>query len=253
MSRNVRLTQVKAIQTISPHLKRFVLSGNELDDFPTEQDGAHVKVLLPHRGQKLPNLDINGENPAIKRSYTIREFDAPNKQLVLDFVINRHQGPATNWANSAKVGDYLGIAGPGVRKLTDFNANSYVLIGDLTSVNAVNGYAKFISPNAELIAIVSVPTQADVIAMNAGKHLKVHWHVADKNPSALPDMVYELVKDMDKNSQVFIGLEASEVRAVKSLLLHELDFNRLNIHATAYWKQGMNADQLGAERKRNPL
>lgn len=121
------------------------MSGADLADFPSSQDGALVKVLLPHPGEVLPNLDIKSENPAIKRSYTIREFDAINQKLVIDFVINCHQGPAIDWATQAQVGDYLGFAGPKVCKLTDFNADSYLLIGDMTSVNAVNGYAKFIS------------------------------------------------------------------------------------------------------------
>ena len=87
--------------------------------------------------------------------------------------------------------------------------------------------------------------------MDAGAHLNVHWHIADENPPALADVVRELVKDMDKDSQVFIGLEASELRAVKNLLLDDLAFNRLNMHATAYWKQGLDADSLGAQRTRS--
>jgi NADPH-dependent ferric siderophore reductase len=253
MSRKVRLTQVAAMQVISPNLKRITLKGDDLNDFPTGQDGAHVKVLLPHSGQTRPNLDINGHEPAVKRSYTIREFNSVKKQLILDFVINRHQGPATNWAAQAKVGDYLGIAGPGVRKLTNFNTNSYLLIGDITSVNAVNGYAKFIAKKAQLTAIVTVPTRADIILMDAGEHLNVHWHVEDESSVTLVDFVHGLVVNLARDSQVFIGLEASQLRSIKSLLLNELEFNRLNIHATGYWKKGMDADRFGADKKRNPL
>lgn len=253
MSRKVRLTQVAAIQKISTHLKRFVLSGADLADFPSGHDGAHVKVLLPHPGEILPNLDIKGERPAIKRSYTIREFDAINKELVIDFVIDCHQGPATDWAAGAKVGDYLGIAGPGVRKLTDFNAESYLLIGDITSVNAVNGYAKFIHPQATIKAFITVPTRADIIAMDGEEQLQINWRIGDENPADMTECVRALAADMPKNSQVFIGLEASQLRAVKSILLSELEFNRLHLHATGYWKQGLDADRFNSDKKRNPL
>lgn len=253
MARKVRLTQVAAINRLSPHLTRFELIGPDLADFPIGQDGAHVKVLLPHPGEILPNLDMTSENPALKRSYTIREFDAVDKKLVIDFVVNCHQGPATDWASQAKVGDYLGIAGPGVRKLTDFNAESYLLIGDVTAVNAVNGYAKFIQPNALVKALVTVPTRSDIITMDGGEHLQINWRIEDENPADIEECVSALASELSVNSQVFIGLEASQLRAVKSMLLCDLDFNRLNIHATGYWKKGLDADRFNSDKKRNPL
>ncbi|GAA6186619.1 siderophore-interacting protein [Aliiglaciecola sp. NS0011-25] len=248
--RKFRSTQVASIEDLTPHLKRFVLSGNDLHDFPEGQDGVHVKAIFLADGS--PVTDHNKQD-AIKRSYTIREFDSLNKRLTLDFVVNRHQGPATNWAQNAKVGDYLGIGGPGERKLTNFTANSYLLIGDITAVNAVNGYAKFIPPEAALTAIVTVPTADDIIEMDAGDHLNVLWHVEDEDQESLLDVVNKNALNMAKNTQVFIGLEARQLREVKSLLLHDLNFDRLNMHATGYWKKGMDADRFGADKKRNPL
>lgn len=252
-ARKVRLTQVAAIDKLSHHLQRITLTGPDLNDFPPDQDGAHVKVLLPHPGETLPNLDIRGENPAVKRSYTIREFDIEKKQLVIDFVINRHKGPATDWANQAKIGDYVGIAGPGVRKLTNFNADSYLLIGDITSINAVNGYAKFIPSSAKLNALITVPNRNDIIAMDGGEHLHIHWRIEDENPKDIADSVQAIAANMSKNTQVFIGLEASQLRAVKSMLLDTLKFERQNIYATGYWKKGMDADRFNADKKQNGL
>ena len=251
--RKVRLAQVAATTKLSHHLQRIVLTGPDLADFPTNQDGAHVKVLFPHPGETRPNLDLHSDNPAVKRSYTIREFDSQTTQLVIDFVINRHKGPATDWALAAKVGDYVGIAGPGARKLTNFNAASYLLVGDLTSVNAVNGYAKFIPSTARINALVTVPTRDDIIEMDGAEHMHIEWRVEDENPKDIADCVQELAAHMPQNTQVFIGLEASQLRAIKNMLLHTLKFDRQNIHATGYWKKGMNADRFSADKKRNPL
>lgn len=253
MTRKVRLTQVADVYRLSPHLQRVILSGPDLADFPSGQDGVHVKVLLPHPGNILPNLDIKSDNPALKRSYTIREFDSINNQLVIDFVINRHQGPATDWATHAKIGDYAGIAGPGVRKLTDFTADSYLLVGDITAINAVNGYAKFIPSSAALKALITVPTRDDIIDMDGAEHLQINWRIEDQNPTDIAESVHKIAVDMSRNSQVFIGLEASQLRAVKSMLLDELEFKRPHIHATGYWKKGIDADRFNADKKRNPL
>lgn len=251
--RKVRLAQVSDIQILSHHLKRFVLSGTDFEDFPQGQEGAHVKVLFPHPGEALPNLDIKSQNSAVKRSYTIREFNSETKELVLDFVVNRHNGPATNWASQAKLGDYIGIAGPGLRKLTNFEANSYLLVGDITAVNAVNGYTKFIPKQATLKALVTVPTRNDIIDMDTYENLQLVWRVEDEDPLDIAQSVKVLAADMNKDSQVFIGLEARALRSVKSMLLSELAFNRLHIHATGYWKKGLDADRFGADKRRNPL
>lgn len=253
MTRKVRLTQVADVFQLSPHLKRVILSGSDLADFPSGQEGVHVKVLLPQPGNTQPNLQINSENPALKRSYTIREFDDVKKQLVIDFVINRHIGPATDWAAQAKKGDYLGIAGPGVRKLTDFTADSYLLIGDITAVNAINGYAKVIPATAKLKALISVPTRDDIIEMDDTEKLNITWRIEDENPLDIAASVSEIAKDLSRNSQVFIGLEARQLRAVKNILLTELAFNRQHIHGTGYWKKGMDADRFNSDKKRNPL
>lgn len=249
-TRKFRASYVADVITLSPHLKRIVLTGDDLQDFPQDKEGLHIKAAFSPDGKPLHE---GNKHSAIKRSYTIKEFDSVNKHLVLDFVVNRHQGPATDWAKNAKVGDYLGIAGPGEAKLTHFDASSYLLIGDITSVNAVFGYAKFISPTAHLTAIVTVPTRADIIAMDAGMHLNVNWHIEDETSATLTEFVQGVITDVAKDSEVFLGLEASEIRAIKNLLLDELRFERMNIHATGYWKKGMNADRFGADKKRNPL
>jgi NADPH-dependent ferric siderophore reductase len=67
------------------------------------------------------------------------------------------------------------------------------------------------------------------------------------------DFVYDVALKLPKDSQVFLGLEGSQLRAIKSLLLDTLEFDRINIHATVYWKKGLDADRFGADKKRNPV
>lgn len=99
--------------------------------------GNYVKVLIPQNGR----VDFN-INTTCMRSYTIRHVDEHTGALTLGFVINRHQGSATNWAKEAKVGGELGIAGPGPKKLDNYAHPHYILLSDLTSVNAIKGYVQ---------------------------------------------------------------------------------------------------------------
>ncbi|MCT8986853.1 siderophore-interacting protein [Shewanella phaeophyticola] len=89
---SVRVTHICNITDISPYLRRIVLGGEQLADFPANQQGAYVKVLFPQAGEIELNTQVSGSNAAIKRSYTIRDFDAEQRLLSLDFVINKHRG-----------------------------------------------------------------------------------------------------------------------------------------------------------------
>jgi len=241
MKPNLRMTQVAKVIDLSPHLRRIVVTGNALQNFPTGKEGAHVKVFLP-----------SDEEPK-KRSYTIRYFDPEKLELALDFVVNRHQGPATNWAKNAKIGDSVGIAGPGPLKITRFDQQSYLLIGDITSVNAVNGYVMRFNPQADIRVIISVPTKDDIIALSYDDSILTHWYIEDEENEDLDICVATVAKQMAKDTIVFMGLEASNIRKLRPILQKKLGFDRLNISAVGYWKKGVDADQFNLQKKANPL
>ncbi|WP_237485757.1 siderophore-interacting protein [Vibrio hippocampi] len=228
---------------LSSHLRRIVVTGDSLADFPEDQQGSYVKVFLPQ--------DESGEHK--KRSYTIRQFDKQSHSLHLDFVINRHQGPATDWAKQAKVGDPVGIAGPGPLKLTNFQHHSYLLVADLTSMNAINGYVPRFPSGTTVKAIISVPTRSDVIDLDYDSSSNTHWHIEDETEQTLVELVTETATSMPQDSHVFMGLEAGAIRALRPVLQEQLGFSRLNIFAVGYWKQGVDADRFGQQKKAQPL
>lgn len=254
MKPQARLVTVSQIVSLSTHLRRITFCSEQLANFPQGKEGAHVKVLVPHPGETMPELAFDGENPAFKRSYTIRSFDADKHELVIDFVVNRHTGPATDWARTAKVGDCAGIAGPGAPKLTDFSQNNYLLLGDLTSINAVNGFAKYIPKSATVKAVICIPTRSDIIDLDAGQHLQVDWYIEDENKQTFEAQVEAIAKQLpQEDTHVFMGLEARSVRSIKGLLLSDLAYDRLNIFATGYWKQGVDADKFNRQKQLAPL
>ncbi len=239
----VRLTHVSKIITLSPHLLRIVVAGKSLNGFPTGMEGSYVKVVLPSED----DADIK------MRSYTIRSFNPESNELALDFVVNRHSGPATNWAKQAKVGDPVGIAGPGPMKMTNYEHHSYLLVGDLTSINAINGYLPRYKKDADVRVILSVPTRADIIAMDYDDTCNTEWFIEEEAAQTLQQRVLQTAQHMPKDTHVFLGLEARKIRALRPLLQEELGFDRLNLSAVGYWKKGVDADRFGAQKKANPL
>lgn len=240
---NLRQTHVSKIIDLSAHLRRIVLTGDSLVGFPVGMEGSYVKVVL--------RPDSATERKM--RSYTIRYFNPETNELALDFVVNLHSGPATNWARDAKVGDSVTIAGPGPLKMTNFEHHSYLLVGDITSVNAVNGYVPRFNENADVRAIIAVPTRADIIELDYDDSKNTEWFVEDEATSTLKEKVLEVAAGMEKDTHVFLGLEARSIRALRPVLQEEIGFDRLNLSAVGYWKKGVDADRFGAQKKMNPV
>lgn len=110
MGKKVRKATVLSTEQVTPHLQRIIVGSDEFNDLSAQYIGNYVKVLIPQNGR----VDYNIKTSCM-RSYTIRHVDEHTGALTLDFVINMHQGPATNWAKEARVGDEVGIAGPGLK------------------------------------------------------------------------------------------------------------------------------------------
>lgn len=240
---NIRVTSVSKIIELSPHLRRIIVTGDSLSNFPIGLEGSYVKVVLPQEGEHAIKM----------RSYTIRSFNPQTKELALDFVINRHNGPATRWARNAKVGDNIGIAGPGPMKMKNYDHHSYLLIGDLTSMNALNGYIPRFKAATDIRAIIVVPTRTDIIAMDYADSKNTTWLIEDETTQTLAKTVSKIAADMPKDSHIFIGLEAGEIRTLRPIIQDEMGFERINISTVGYWKKGVDADRFGAQKKANPL
>ncbi|MBG9992348.1 siderophore-interacting protein [Pseudoalteromonas sp. NZS37] len=243
MSKQVRKASVLSTEQITPHLQRIVVGSEDFKDLTSQYIGNYVKVLFPKNGE----VDFNLKTACI-RSYTIRHVDAQTGALTLDFVINMHQGPATDWAKIAKVGDELGIAGPGPKKLDNYEHSHYVLLGDLTSVNAIKGYAQQLPLTSKIDAFVHAPTEKDIIDLETSRN--VNWLVTDNADEALLSALQNL-HITSEPPIVFMALEAGLVRRVKTLLTEQFNIPRSNIVSSGYWKKGVDSEGYKKQRQRD--
>ena len=229
MGKKVRKATVLSTKQITPHLQRIIVGSDEFNDLSAQYIGNYVKVLIPQNGL----VDFNIKTTCM-RSYTIRHVDEHTGALTLDFVINMHQGPATNWAKETKVGDEVGIAGPGPKKLDNYDHSYYLLLGDLTSVNAIKGYVQQLPINAKIDAIIHAPTKDDVISLDSSRD--VTWLITN-NPDT--DMINAL-KSLPLSEQQPIVFMAREAGLV---------IPRSQIVASGYWKKGLDSEAYKLKRQ----
>ena len=232
----MRMTQVARIEDITPHMRRIVLAGDDLNDFPANQEGAHFKAIFPQPGQTKPKLGNYQGFKNWMRSYTIRAFDDSSKELSVDFAVNDHEGLATNWASNAKVGDYLGVAGPGDIKHTNYHADWHFFVADLTALPAVAATLERLPKDAVGAAFIQVPTLDDKQFIDVPKGITVNWVInSNLNKNVLLEQV-ENFDWLDGEPAIFIATESSQMRDIKGFIKAKPNYLSRQTYASGYWK-----------------
>ncbi|WP_159820378.1 siderophore-interacting protein [Colwellia sp. 20A7] len=239
MGPTMRMTQVLSVNDLSPHMKRIILTGESLSDFPDDKESAHVKAIFPNPNlsDKKPKLGLYFGFKMFMRPYTVRSFDKQNLALTIDFAVNDHQGLATNWALEAKAGDYLGIAGPGDVKHLDINAKQHLFFGDITALPAIAATLEKLPENAIGHAYIQIPDKQDKQTLITPKGINIHWLVT---PNKLTEDFLDGLKSQSNHlhdTAIFIAAEASVVKQLKSHLDNNCEYDKSTLYASAYWNQ----------------
>ena len=231
----MRMTQVHEVIDLAPHMRRIVLMGEELSSFPTDMESAHVKVIVPRPGQEKPELAPHSGMKKYMRSYTIRHFDKNWHLLALDFVVSRHEGLCTNWAKNAKVGDFLGIAGPGPVKHKDFNADWHLLLGDITALPAIAATLERLPQTARGAIYIHVPSAEDKQELTLPDNMNLHWLINDDNSQ---NILLECLKNaevLEGKPAVFIAAEGAHVQAMLGYLKSAPYYDKELTYTSGYW------------------
>ncbi|WP_292578417.1 siderophore-interacting protein, partial [Mesorhizobium sp.] len=166
---------------LSPHMQRLRFSGRDIGRFA--HGGFHVRLLLPPAGRQAvwPTMGADGlivwpsgEDALTIRVYTIRSLDVAEGWLDIDFVL--HPGtetPAATFAQNARVGDIIGMIGPGGGGLAE--TSNLLLLGDDTALPAIGRMLEELAPSARAEAFIEVDGPQDRVALAAGENIAVRW------------------------------------------------------------------------------
>ena len=113
--KKMRMAQVSRTEDMGPHMRRIILRGEELSDFPLGYESAHFKAVFPRPGQSKPKLGIFPGFKKWMRSYTVRDFNEQTKELTVDFAVNDHQGLTHRGIGRRRVFQGVGFRFQGVR------------------------------------------------------------------------------------------------------------------------------------------
>lgn len=257
-----RMLYVRSTQQLSPQLRRVVLAGPQLADFPDNSDGAHIKLLLARHGQREPVLPTLGPDgpvwpPAdvrpIARTYSVAHYDKRAGTLAVDFVLHDDDGPASRWARHAKPGDAIGVAGPGGPPRHQPEADFFVLFGDPSALAGLAAVLAALPAKARGAAYIEVPASSEIRQLVHPPGVAVHWLVrANKRAGASRLLLHAARRLAWPPGQVSVTLagESTQVVALRRYLVEERGLPRETMYAVPYWKDMLSEEAYHAERHR---
>lgn len=193
-------TTVVAVRLLSPGFLRITLGAEQLLHFGTGGCDQRVKLVLPLPDGSIADfglfedpapqmsewfarwrqLDEHQRNPL--RTYTARSIRPESRELDIDFVMHPHGGPASRWAERARVGDRLVIVGPDARaespggiEWRPGSARRVLLAGDETAVPAIAAILEQLPPEFDGNAYIEVPRAADILPVTSASRVRQHW------------------------------------------------------------------------------
>ncbi len=180
-----RRLRVIRSKIVTPHMLRLTLGGPELSGFPADSNSAYIKL-------KMTEPPPDCEKRPIIRTYTVRDYNADKLELDVDFVLHEDQGPASGWAKTAQPGDEMTILGPGPKKLVDYAADWFLLVGDMSALPAISANIEGMPADAKGYVFLEVIDDADKQDLAFPADIEVHWIInphPDKPNNLLLDVV----------------------------------------------------------------
>lgn len=249
-----KILDVSRIEQLSANMRRVVVSGVELADWPVGKNGGNIKLLIPDpnwsRAEFRSRIE-NGPRPIV-RTYTARRYDAASNELWIDFVVHDGGGPASNWAATAQVGAMLGVAGPSGTKLTTTDADWYLICADMSAMPAAEAALESLPRDARGQILFEVQSEDDLRTIERPEGMLLDWLI-HPHPHSHSSRQMDAAKRIDWPAgrvAAFVAGESSVIRAFRAWLLTERELPKQDVYVSGYWKIGLIEDEHQKEKRK---
>ncbi|MFD8274035.1 siderophore-interacting protein [Streptomyces flaveolus] len=255
--RKPHTAQVVRTERLTPHMQRVVLGGEELSAFSADTCTDHyVKLLFPAEGVTYPEPfdmerireEFPREQWPVTRTYTVRQWDAEHRELILDFVIHGDEGLAGPWAKRVQPGETVRFMGPGGAYAPDPAADWHLFAGDESALPAIARSLEALPDGARAFAFVEVEGPQEEQKIDSD--VEVVWlHRGDR---PVGQALVEAVRGLDfpeGRVHAFVHGEAACVKELRKLLRVEREIPREDLSISGYWRLGHNEDGWQASKR----
>ncbi len=230
---------------IAPRLVSVLVTGDDLGGFADAAPTSHLKVFLPADGQDAPNLPefapdgvaADGPPPTV-RTYTPRGYDTASRTLEIQFLLHG-EGPASEWAQRAKPGDKLAVAGPGGRFSLEPSADYWWLAADESAIPAVGTLLEALPETATVDVHIEVDGVDDEIELAGPAKTTITWHhrrASDAFGEELAAAAREAV--IPDGARIWVACEAAAMRDIRRYFSRERGIAVARLVTRGYWRAG---------------
>jgi NADPH-dependent ferric siderophore reductase len=236
---------VAAVERITPHLVRIVVTGDDLANFVWSGPAAHFTLVLPGPGRGVDALPAAGGRDAARpdrgaqtrRTYTPRHWDPVTRRLTFDIVVHG-DGPASRWGAAARVGDELAVTSPLGRYDVERTAPWLVLAGDESALPAIATILAVTPPDLPTTVLAEIGTASDEHDLGADDGVDVRWlHRHTRPPGELLGETLRRVVPAG-DGRVWVACEAGAMLVIRRWLIDERSLDRRAVSTRGYWSLG---------------
>ncbi|ORT59978.1 siderophore-interacting protein [Streptomyces sp. CB03238] len=251
--------RVVRTERLTPHMVRIVLGGEGLAEFAADEFSDHyIKLLFPAAGVTYPEpfdmARIREEFPREQwpttRTYTVRAWDAAQRELTVDFVVHGDEGLAGPWAARAQVGETVRFLGPGGGYAPDPAADWHLLVGDESALPAIAASLERLPQGAVGHAFIEVESQDEEQKITLPSGVELRW--LHRGGSPVGDALLAAVRDLDfppGDVHAFVHGEAGFVKDLRRHLRLERQVPRERLSISGYWRLGQTDEAWRAVKR----
>lgn len=232
---------------LTPHMRRIVLGGRDLDTFdvPRNALGPYIKLLIPPKNAEpeWPTLSTDGrliwpavDRRPIMRTYSVRRFDKAARELHVDFVMHGDRGVASAWAAQAQPGDTIGLWGPGCT--TTQNIDWYLFAGDHTALPAIAFILENLPATARGEAFIEIPNESEKQIFSKPSGVDVKWLFSNGANLGLQEAVKAASWPSDSRVFVWAGAESATARSIRKHMRAKHRLDQQQMYVLNHWRRG---------------
>lgn len=239
--RVMRRVTVTRVARLSPRMVQVTFTGDDLAAFAWNGPAAHIKLIFPEEGQAEPSLPLpDGPRSTRMRTYTPRRFDPSVPELEVVFVLHG-DGPASEWAAQAQVGQALVLGGPGPNYQIDPEAAWFLLAGDDAALPAIETILDALPAEARARVLVEVADAGEERPLATAAQLELTWLHRGPDPAQADVALEAALRDLEMpagNGRIYVGCEAVAMRRIRRHLLEERGLDPATLVTRGYWRLG---------------
>ncbi|MGH3882070.1 MAG: siderophore-interacting protein [Pseudonocardiaceae bacterium] len=220
------VAKVASVQALTPRMTRVRLLDESMRGLGAIP-GQTLKIYVPDPASGSP----------VSRDYTVRDFNAAQPCLDIDFVLHG-AGPAASWAQRVRPGETLEFIGPSGRYRPDLSSDWHLFAGDETALPAIQAYVGMLPADARAFLYLEVPDASEQQPITGSARVTVCWlHRGNRAPgtSAVLEDTLRAERLPPGQGRIWIAGHTPTVRRIRAHLLNERGVDRRTLYVKGYW------------------